>query len=302
MRSKSSIHVALVLALASFQSEAIAQGATPQARTDSMFLRARELVAEGNGAAGRALVDSILGAEKEGTASYSEALFWRAALAETAASAQQDYLRLSIEYSTTPRAPEALLRLAQLEVARGNNEQAVRHLDRLARDYPSSPLAAQGLYWHGRVLLENRAPDKVAAACASLQKAQAMADVGDAELRNQIAFYSQRCPPPAVVNSTPGNTPPATPPAAAAESTSAPKVPAARDHGRFAVQVAAYARQSDAENAAARFRRRGMEARVVEGPNVHRVWIGRYGTRTQATAVLQELRKSGVEGFVTEEK
>ena len=41
---------------------------------DSVFRRARRLVSEGNGAAGRALVDSMLKREQEGSTSYGNAL------------------------------------------------------------------------------------------------------------------------------------------------------------------------------------------------------------------------------------
>jgi tetratricopeptide (TPR) repeat protein len=296
----------LAVALATLLSvPALAQSPAGSSKAESLFQRARELVAEGNGAAGRALVDSILGSEKEGTPSYAEALYWRASLADSVSSAQQDYLRLSIEYSTAPRAPEALLRLAQLELTRGNTDQAVRHLDRLVRDYPSSPVSAQGHYWHGRVLLDSKAAGREQAACASLEKAASISQPADAELRNQIAFYSQRCAPRAAVSgapkaAAPTSPSPATPSDAGRTPPKSPE-PATKD-APFAVQVAAYAREADAANMAARLRRRGLEARVVQGPGVHRVWIGRYGTRTEATAALQELKRIGIDGFVAEAK
>ncbi|MDQ3673475.1 MAG: hypothetical protein M3365_03740, partial [Gemmatimonadota bacterium] len=98
------------------------------AETDTMFLRARRLVADGNGAAGRALADSLLAAATPGTPRYAEALFWRASVASTAAAAERDYRLLSIEYPLSPRAEEALLRLAQLEMARGDRSLALKHL------------------------------------------------------------------------------------------------------------------------------------------------------------------------------
>src|SRR3954471_23307856 len=97
-----------------------AQGAPPAATTssDSLFRRAKRLVAEGNGAAGRALVDSALRATTEGTPAYGDALFWRGALAETAADAERDYRRVIVEYPLSTYADNALLAMADLESAR----------------------------------------------------------------------------------------------------------------------------------------------------------------------------------------
>src|SRR4051812_34031188 len=48
-----------------------------QSVADSLFRRAKRLVAEGNGPAGRALVDSVLHGAAEGTPQYGDALYWR---------------------------------------------------------------------------------------------------------------------------------------------------------------------------------------------------------------------------------
>ena len=60
-------------------------GALPSAPNDSIFKRARQMVGEGNGAAGRAIVDSVLKRAEEGTTAYGDALYWHGALAPTAA-------------------------------------------------------------------------------------------------------------------------------------------------------------------------------------------------------------------------
>ena len=74
----------VVLLLSILPSALLAQGA---ARTvpDSVFARAQRLVTGGNGADGRAIVDSVLQAVPPGSPDHAEPLYWRAALAETAA-------------------------------------------------------------------------------------------------------------------------------------------------------------------------------------------------------------------------
>ena len=72
------------------------------APTDSVLRRAVRLVNEGNGVAGRTLLDSVLAATPTGAPRYPEALFWRAALGESAARAEQDYQRISTEHALSP--------------------------------------------------------------------------------------------------------------------------------------------------------------------------------------------------------
>lgn len=163
---------------------------TDSAVTDTMFLRARRLVADGNGAAGRALADSLLSAATPGTLRYAEALFWRASVAPTAAAAERDYRMISIEYPLSPRAEDALLRLAQLELARGDRALALKHLERLTLEHPASPARARASYWRSRVLFED---GNVPRACAALADARTHVPPGDVELRNQVEFQSRRC-------------------------------------------------------------------------------------------------------------
>lgn len=251
------------------------------ARADSLFARARQLVGDGNGAAGRALVDSVLGASTEGAALHGEALYWRAVLSESGAGAQHDYLRVTIEYPTSPRAPDALLRLAQLELARGDREAALRHLERLTRDYPDSPLLARAHLWRARALLEGPVA-AIGPACASVAQARARVAPAEAELRNQIEYYGRRC---AGVDT--------------AASGARPQPPAVRA-GRFSVQVAAYRQRAEADALRARLKRRGLDSRVVSAGTMHRVWVGRFATRTEATAAMQELKRTGIDGFIVE--
>src|SRR5688572_20652264 len=170
---------------------AVAQ--TPPRPTDPVFVRAQTLVSDGNGVEGRALIDSVIKATPPTARLYPEALFWRASLASNAAAAESDYKHIVVDYPLAPQAEDALLRLAQLELSRGDREGALIHLQRISRDYPRSKSLARANYWTARVLFEK---NDIPKACAV--NASALAQVGptEIELRNQIQYQGQRCPWP----------------------------------------------------------------------------------------------------------
>jgi cell division protein FtsN len=172
---------------------AVAQTSTRPA--DPVFVRAQALVSDGNGVAGRALIDSVLAATQPSARLYPEALFWRATLASNAADAESDYKHLVVDYPLAPQAEDALLRLAQLELARGDRDGALSHLQRIPRDYPRSKSLARASYWTARVLFEK---NDIPNACAANTNALSKAAADEIELRNQIQYQGQRCPSPAV--------------------------------------------------------------------------------------------------------
>jgi len=174
--------------------QAIAQ--VPARPADPIFVRAQALVSDGNGVAGRALIDSVLAKTPSTSQAYPQALFWRATLAASAADAESDYKHIVVDYPLAPQAEDALLRLAQLELARGDRDGALGHLQRIPRDYPRSKSLARASYWTARVLFEK---NDVPKACAANANALAQADASEVELRNQIQYQGQRCPLPAAV-------------------------------------------------------------------------------------------------------
>src|ERR1700682_3031283 len=203
---------------------AVAQ--TPARLTDAGFVWAPAVVGDGNGVAGRALVNSVIAATPPTARLYPEALYWRASLASNAADAESDYKHIVIDYPLAPQAEDALLRLAQLELARGDREGALIHLQRIPRDYPRSKSLARASYWTARVLFEK---NDIPSACAA--NASALAQAGDAEieLRNQIQYQGQRCSSAAVAvaaTKPPASVPAASPVTPATASSTPPSIAA----------------------------------------------------------------------------
>ncbi len=172
----------------------------PPVSSDSLYAHAQRLVNEGRGAEGRSIVDSLVRVAAPGSLQQAEALFWRATIATTAAEAERDYRVITVDHPSSRRAEDALLRLAQLELQRGERAQAIAHLDRLLREHGNGPTRARGAYWLARVHFE---ANDVTRACQSLADARASLPMIDVELRNQVEYAAQRCPVVTVLYPTP---------------------------------------------------------------------------------------------------
>lgn len=227
------IWCAVILALAPVSAKA--QATIP---VDPAYKRAQALVNDGNVTAGRALVDSMIAVAAVGSNEYAEGIYWRAVLAATAADAEMDYRRIVVDFPASPRVEDALIRLAQLEIARGNYDAALRHLNRLATEHPDSPSRARAGYWSARALFDK---NDLQGGCAATADALTRVSDTDAELKNQITYLNQRCagvvlaptqsttvptqPAANPVATTPPVSPPVTAPASAPVSTQPAPVP-----------------------------------------------------------------------------
>jgi cell division septation protein DedD len=267
---------------------------------DSLFDRAQRLVNEGAGAEGRALLDSLVRVTPDGTEARATALYWRAQLAADAASAQRDFVRLTVEYALSPRAADALLGLAQLDVARGETATAQQTLERLVLEHPTSAATTEGWFWLGRVRLERGAGRE---GCAALDSAMARLGAQEIERRNMVEFAAQPCRSGAAFAA-----PPATPPAQGA-ATPPPARGAAAPPARAAtgpqwsVQVGAFGAKADADRHAARIKARGYDVRVWNATGNRLPWrvrVGREATRAEATALVTRLKRDGFDAFVVE--
>lgn len=306
--------------------------ASAQAMTavNPVYLRAQTLVNDGNAAAGRALVDSMISVAAPRSSEYAEAVYWRAVLAATAVDAEMDYRRIVVEFPMSPRVEDALIRLAQLEIARANYDGALRHLDRLVAEHPESPSRARAGYWMARAHFDR---NDVQSGCAATADALARTSESDAELRNQIVYLNQRCAgvvvgapaeaetaaQPVVTEAAPAATPPvvavprdSTPavvptpappsspsPATTTTTTTRPVEPSSGER-TWSVQVAAYNVRTQADAMVARLKRNGYEARVDGSAAPFRVRIGRYASQGQASAVQRSLKAKQIDGFVVQ--
>jgi TolA-binding protein len=291
------------------QAGAAAAAVQSSGANDSLFRRAEQLVREGRGEAGRALVDTLLAGARPGSPGYGQALYWRASLAADAAEAERGYRRVIVEYPASRWAGDAMLNLAQLELARGDQVQALTHLQRFEREYPGHESRARASFWLARLLFDRKNEPR---ACAALATARAASSPGDVELRNQIDYYGQRCmgvdtsaTPVALAQAAVAASTAAAPPSATQTAVRQPSAPdsATRDRpdgGSYTVQVAAYDVRVDAEALIVKLRARGYTARLASSARPFRVRIGRYDTRADAVAAQQRLKAKGIEGFVTE--
>lgn len=285
--SLSRIHVALLIALGATNALS-AQGADGAA--DSVFARAQRMVTEGQGDAGRALVQRELDAAPAGSPRFVEALYWRASLAATAADAERDYRRIIIEHALSPRAGDALLRMGQLEMARGDRERALEHFRRLALEHSTHPQRARAGYWSAQLLFQAGTLPRACAALADARRALAESDV---ELRNQVEYYAPRCE--GVDTTAAART--AVAPAPAAPRPEPPAVSSVAS-ARWTVQVAAFRTREPADRLRARLTERGHEGRVARVSGLWHVRVGRFETRQAAERALLALRADDINGFV----
>ncbi|MBA2686759.1 MAG: SPOR domain-containing protein [Gemmatimonadaceae bacterium] len=281
--------------------------AQSQGTADSVFVRAQKMVSDGNAGRGRSVVDSVLRSSRRGSPAYAEALFWRATLAATSQQSEQDYRRLVVEYPLYARTGDVLLRLAQLELLRGNRDAAAVHLRRIQTEHPEFGNQAAASYWLGRVLFEK---NDLAGACGAIADAKRIVKPDDVELANQIEYQNQQCA--GVVISAPDTTRlaevtsgplagplpgPVTRAPAPATGNLPPPLPA-NSSGSYSVQIAAYSEKTQATALVSRLSSRGFSARVDGSRAPYRVRIGQYATRADAVAAQQRIKKGGITGIV----
>lgn len=272
------MRAALVLVLLA----ALAQPARAQGPTDSALVQALRLATEGQGDSARALARGRLNELSPLDSLYPQALFVVGLVAADADEALAAFRRVSIEYSQSTWADQALLRVAQLRFAGGDYAAAGRSAERVLLDYPFSPVRAAAAFWTARVRLEL---GDLPSACGYLRLAVDEAGE-DVELANRARFYLQQCTTVEAEDS-------------AAADSAAPAGPIA-----YAVQVAAVATAAAADDVMQALRRAGFTPHVVrEADGLFKVRVGRYTERERAQQVLAGIRRAiGGSPFVVEER
>lgn len=270
-------------------------GRTAHAQSpDATFSRARQLVVNGNGAAGRLLIDSVITATPPDSPVYGDALYWRAALAATNTDAESDYRRLIVEYPLSSHVGDALFALAQLENARGDKAAATTHLGQFLADNPDRPERPRATLLYARLLLDQ---NQLPRACSALRQTIGQMPDSLVEMRNQLEFYLPRC---AASDVTPGGAAPVGA-VAAADTARKKAVPTVSPKARYTLQVAAYKTRAEAAALAKRLEARKIDdVRIVATTTLFRVRIGHYVTRAGAVAAQRELKAKKIDAFVTD--
>jgi len=249
---------------------------------DSLLMEAMRLATEGLGDSARFLVNRRIAGLSPQDRLYPGALFMAGVVADNSDSALAYYRTVSIEYSRSEWADQALLRMAELRFASGDLRSAARSAERVLLDYPFSDALPRAAYWAGRAYLELGEPEN---GCDLLRRAEESA-VDDAELSNRSQYYLQRCPG-AVADSTPQETRP-------------------RSSGTgafFAVQVAAVNNAAGADELMQALHREGYQPHVVRDTDgLLKVRVGRFANRADAQAIIADIRrKFGGQPFVVEQ-
>lgn len=203
----------------------------------------------------------------------ARALFLRARLHTDPRAAQDDYLTLALAHPAAPEAPAALLALGQGLLATGELQRAASYLERLARDYPTSPLRPLALLWLARVHL---AADQPNAACTSAR--QGGTATRDPTLVTLLKTEeAEACA------------------AAASGRSDKPPAPA------YTLQAGAFREAQGAATLATRLEKAGFHTRVVlvPGSPLRRVRIGAFQTSAEADAMARKLRAAGFQAVVT---
>ena len=251
--------------------------------------RARSMVDGGDGTSARALLDSLVARAAPSSDDLAEALYWRAVLSERVTDGERDWKHLVVDAPLSPRVPESLLRLGELEILRGRPAVARAHFERILLDFPESAQRPKAIVWIVRSFFEER---DFTRGCEMVRTLQA-GTVPEGEMRLQVDELQLRCAVSGTSTAV-GGTSTAVVPTTAVPTTAVPTTAV------FSVQLAAYDTRAQANALMTRLAKRGLKARVDGDRRPFRVRVGRYDTRADAAAMLARLKKQGQGGFVTE--
>jgi type II secretory pathway predicted ATPase ExeA len=120
----------------------------------------------------------------------AETLYWQGSLSNNPTQAELDFRTLVTKFPQSPRVSDALLRLSQLEMARGAHADALQHLAELTRRNPSGAAHASALVWTARLQLET---GDTVAACHSLKGTAADSTSIAPDLGRQITALTPAC-------------------------------------------------------------------------------------------------------------
>jgi len=312
----------VVAPVALFLTAGVVPAVTLSAQTDPRLVAAVHAAQEGHGDSARSAVQRLLATVSPNDTLYPQVLYTAGMVASEAADMRRQLQRVVVEFPTSSWADDALLRLAQLDYATHQLDEAVKDLERIALDFPVSPLIPQAAYWAGRVYFDLK---NDTLACRWLADGMARSR-DDVEIQTQLGYLYQRCDPaPAPASDSAGNvahrpdsaaapappTPPASAPVPPPTDTStpnraAPKTPAPKpapapplDRSRFRVQVAAVGTAAAADALVKKAKALGYTTVVVQERGLYKVRAGGFATREAAQQAAGTLKaKLGGSPFV----
>jgi len=256
-------------------------GAAPPVQ-DARLAGALRLAQDGQTDSARAVVAGVLATMATTDPIYPEALFVAGQVAGGATEAQRYYQRVAVEYGWSDWADDALLKLAQFDFANGNAPGTVRNVEKLARDYPNSPVLGRAAYWGIRAAL---ALNDTAAACRWVTQGLDHVAPEDIETANQLRYFAGRC---AGVAATPADSTVPTPP----DTMPSPVSPEPAASGpTYYVQVAAVSTQAAADQVIADLKAAGHTATTVSEGGLLKVRVGPLRDRDAADAAVRAIRE-----------
>lgn len=280
--------------------------ARAQTSTPAQFQDILRLAQDGYGDSARVLISKVLAQTPTSDPLFAEALYTAATIAKSGEEMRSYFTRVAIEFSKSPWAEKAMLRLAQLDYGGGNSESAVARVRRIFKDYPNSTILPTAALWGSRAAFDRK---EMQLACDWLTKG--IAAVGDdVELRNQLEYSKQRCnvgPGLEVATAQPDSLrekPAVEKAPSRADSlrgkvistpVTAPKprdpTPAPASAGTWRVQVAAISDKAAIKRAVGKIERAGFRAFQVAGPRgLTKLQAGPFKTRDDAVAKIGVLR------------
>ena len=282
------------------------------AQTDARLVGALRQAQAGDVDSARAAISRLLATTPAADTLYPQLLYVSALIAPTAQEMERSLQRITVEHALTPWADDALLKLAQLDYAAGNLPGAARSLERLRGDFPDSPVFATAAVWAARSYFDMRT-DRLA--CQWLGLGLARVRMSEPDVRDQLRFFAQRCPPAQLAQDSAAAAP-VTAPVAAADpvpadtvrpADSAPPVPrdtirlAARDTVQSVVRDTAPAARIDSTAATVRTDSTVRATPPVRAAPTHRIQVIAAPTQAMADEALRRVRAMGFDGRIVPE-
>ncbi|MFV1986927.1 MAG: SPOR domain-containing protein [Gemmatimonadota bacterium] len=206
----------------------------------------------------RARLDSWLAdAADASPEDMGRARFLRARLMSDPDSARDEYLAVALDARSSYGAP-SWLRLAHLDLARGQTGRAVEDLERLRADYPRSAVVPASWYWTARAL---ESGGELEDACSAFDRALNEASASGDAMTGERAMAARRACDPGGL--------------------------------RFTLQIGAFSGESAARSLSTTALALGFPTRIVRENDLKKVRVGRFGSPDAARVLEKRLREDG---------